>query len=96
MCNQLPEKSYKQLLRKRLYLLSNGINMGTELSKSHISVLCHHAGSIEMPQTLVRVSLNEASSVLQHGRPAPIRMYLKGMLDKAALVARTAIKMLPL
>ncbi len=47
-----------------VYLFSDGIHMGTQLSQSNIPVLVHHAGPIQMPQTLVRIGLKMVSVAL--------------------------------
>ncbi len=40
-----------------MYLFSDSIHMRTQLSQGNIPVLVHHAGPIQMPQTLVWIGL---------------------------------------
>ena len=45
------------LMSNESNLLSNGIDMRTQLPQGNIPVLSHHTGAVQMPQALVRVGL---------------------------------------
>ena len=70
---QVNQPAWQFMKQCWMYLFSNGIHMRAELSKSHISVLCHHACPIQVPKPLVWVGLKMQVLVSTQQRQVQVR-----------------------